>query len=180
MRQVFELIQRVAPYDVNVCIEGETGTGKELVATLLHQHSQRSHGPFITLNCGAIPETLIESELFGHEKGAFTGAHQSLPRLVHEGKFRADLLFRLNHLTIHLPPLRERKDDLEVLSHAFLSRLKLQLNRKISGLSQGFLEKLKQHSWPGNVRELEHVLRQAAILEDTSLLSGRFFQPTPH
>jgi DNA-binding NtrC family response regulator/predicted TIM-barrel enzyme len=238
MRQVFELIQRVAPYDVNVCIEGETGTGKELVATLLHQHSQRSHGPFITLNCGAIPETLIESELFGHEKGAFTGAHrqrlgkfelanrgtlfldeigdlsqhaqvallraiqqreitrvggehtipvdtrivtashQSLPRLVREGKFRADLLFRLNHLTIHLPPLRDRKDDLEVLSQAFLFRLKLQLNRKISGLSQSFIEKLKQHSWPGNVRELEHVLRQAAILEDASLLTGRFFLPT--
>lgn len=239
MRQVFELIERVAPYDVNVCIEGETGTGKELVASLLHQHSQRSHGPFITLNCGAIPETLIESELFGHERGAFTGAHrqrlgkfelanrgtlfldeiadlsqhaqvallraiqqreitrvggehtipvdtriitashQSLPKLVREGKFRADLLFRLNHLTIYLPPLRERKDDLEVLSQAFLSRLKLQLNRPISGVSQGFLEKLRQHSWPGNVRELEHVLRQATILEDSSTLTGRFFQPTP-
>lgn len=239
MRQVFELIERVAPYDVNVCIEGETGTGKELVASLLHQHSQRSHGPFITLNCGAIPETLIESELFGHERGAFTGAHrqrlgkfelanrgtlfldeiadlsqhaqvallraiqqreitrvggehtipvdtriitashQSLPKLVREGKFRADLLFRLNHLTIYLPPLRDRKDDLEVLSHAFLTRLKLQLNRSISGISQGFLEKLRQHSWPGNVRELEHVLRQAAILEDASLLTGRFFQPIP-
>ena len=108
-----------------------------------------------------------------------TASHQGLARLVHAGKFRADLFFRLNHLTIHLPPLRHRKDDLEVLSHAILSRLKMHLDRPISGLSQGFLEKLKQHAWPGNVRELEHVLRQAAILEDAPLLTGRFFQPTP-
>ncbi len=235
MKEVFRLIQQIAPFDVNVCLEGETGTGKELVATLLHRHSARSHRPFITLNCGAIPEALLESELFGHEKGAFTGAHrhrlgkfelahrgtlfldeiadlsphgqvallraiqqreitrvggettvpvdvriisashQGLPQLVQAGKFRADLFYRLNHFTISLPPLRERKDDLALLSEAILSRLKVQLNREKKGLSAGFMEKLAQHTWPGNVRELEHVIRQATLLEETPVLTGRFF-----
>ncbi len=236
MKEVFRLIQQIAPFDVNVCLEGETGTGKELVATLLHRHSPRSHRPFITLNCGAIPETLLESELFGHEKGAFTGAHrhrlgkfelahrgtlfldevadlsphgqvallraiqqreitrvggentvpvdvriisashQSLPQLVQTGKFRADLFYRLNHFTITLPPLRERKEDLPLLSEAILSRLKSQLNREKKGLSARFLEKLAQHTWPGNVRELEHAIRQATLLEETPVLTGRFFR----
>jgi len=239
MRALRKQISIVAPTDGRVLIYGESGTGKELVARAIHGQSRRTKLPFVEVNSAAIPEELVEAELFGNVKGAFTGAHrqrlgkfelanrgtlfldeiadlsqhaqvallraiqqreitrvggehtipvdariitashQSLPRLVRESKFRADLLFRLNHLTIYLPPLRDRKDDLEVLSQAFLSRLKLQLNRSISGLSQGFLEKLRQHSWPGNVRELEHVLRQAAILEDASLLTGRFFQPIP-
>lgn len=235
MKEVFRLIQQIAPFDVNVCIEGETGTGKELVATLLHRHSARTHRPIITLNCGAIPDTLLESELFGHERGAFTGAHrhrlgkfelahrgtlfldeiadlsphgqvallraiqqreitriggettipvdvriisashQSLPKLVEEGRFRADLFYRLNHFTISLPPLRERRDDIPLISEAILARLKLQLHRETKGLSARFLQKLSQHSWPGNVRELEHVIRQALLLEDTSVLTGRFF-----
>jgi len=237
MKEVFRLIQQIAPFDVNVCVEGETGTGKELVATLLHRHSARSHRPFITLNCGAIPETLLESELFGHEKGAFTGAHrhrlgkfelahrgtlfldeiadlsphgqvallraiqqreitrvggettvpvdvriisashQSLPQLVEAGRFRADLFYRLNHFTISLPPLRERIGDLPLLSEAILSRLKLQLHREKKGFSARFLEKLSRHAWPGNVRELEHVIRQAILLEETPVLTGRFFRP---
>jgi two-component system response regulator HydG len=237
MRQVFELIRRVAPFDVNVSIEGETGTGKALVAALLHQHSARSHGPFITLNCGAITDTLLESELFGHEKGAFTGAyrrrlgkfelanrgtlfldeigdlsqhaqvallraiqqreitrvggestipvdarivtasHKSLPQLVREEKFRSDLYFRLSHITIQLPPLRERLEDIPLLAKAILARLRSQLNRPINNVSERFLEKLALHSWPGNVRELEHVIRQAALLEDTPVLTGRFFHP---
>ena len=246
MKDVFRLIQQIAPFDVNVCIQGETGTGKELVATLLHRHSARSHRPFITLNCGAIPETLLESELFGHEKGAFTGAHrhrlgkfelahrgtlfldeiadlsphgqvallraiqqreitrvggettvpvdvriisashQSLPALVQEGKFRADLFYRLNHFTISLPPLRDRSEDIPLISESIFSRLKLQLNRDKKALSTRFLQKLANHSWPGNVRELEHVIRQAILLEETPVLTGRFFQsesgrrsPTP-
>jgi len=238
MRQVFELIQRVAAFNVNVCIEGETGTGKELVATLLHQNSTRSHGRFITLNCGAIPETLVESELFGHEKGAFTGAHRrrlgkfeladhgtlfldeiadlsphaqvallraiqqreitrvggettipvdtrivtashkSLSQLVRTGGFRADLFYRLNHMTIYLPPLRERPEDIPLLSKSIVSRLAVQMNRPIRGVTEGFLEKLRRHFWPGNVRELEHVLRQAALLEDTPMLHGRCFTPS--
>jgi two-component system response regulator HydG len=237
MREVFRLIRRVGPYDANVCLEGETGTGKELVATLLHRHSPRNHRPFITLNCGAIPETLLESELFGHEKGAFTGAHrqrlgkfelahrgtlfldeiadlsphgqvallraiqqreitrvggemtlpvdvriitashQSLLQLVAAGKFRSDLFYRLNHITIQLPPLRDRQEDIPLLAQAILSRLQVQLDRPIATLSARFLEKLYQHSWPGNVRELEHVLRQAALLESSSVLTGRFFDP---
>jgi two-component system response regulator HydG len=237
MREVFGLIRRVGPYDANVCIEGETGTGKELVATLLHRHSTRNHRPFITLNCGAIPESLLESELFGHEKGAFTGAHrqrlgkfelahrgtlfldeiadlsphgqvallraiqqreitrvggemtipvdvriitashQSLPQLVAAGRFRADLFYRLNHITIRLPPIRERREDIPLLAQSILSRLRMQLNRPIATVSARFMEKLYQYSWPGNVRELEHVLRQAALLESDAVLSGRYFNP---
>ncbi|MFO1500775.1 MAG: phosphoenolpyruvate hydrolase family protein [Verrucomicrobiota bacterium] len=237
MKEVIQLIHKVAPYDVNVCIEGETGTGKELVATLLHRHSARSHKPFITLNCGAIPETLLESELFGHERGAFTGAHRqrigkfelanrgtlfldeiadlsahgqvallraiqqreitrvggeatipvdtriitashpSLSEAVKIGRFRADLFYRLNHLTIHLPPLRERQEDIPVLTESILAVLRVQLNRPITGVSGRFLEKLCRSPWLGNVRELEHVLRQAALLEETAVLNGRFFHP---
>jgi DNA-binding NtrC family response regulator/predicted TIM-barrel enzyme len=237
MKDVFHLIQQIAPYDVNVCIEGETGTGKELVASLLHRHSARRHRPFITLNCGAIPETLLESELFGHEKGAFTGAHrqrlgkfelansgtlfldeigdlsphgqvallraiqqreitrvggekpipvdariitashQSLPTLVQHGKFRADLFYRLNHFTIRLPALRERKEDLPLLCESILSRLNVELDRDKRGFTGRFLEKLEAHSWPGNVRELEHVVRQATVLEEGAILTGSFFAP---
>jgi len=205
----------------------------------LHRHSARSRGPLITLNCGAIPDSLLESELFGHEKGAFTGAHrqrlgkfelahrgtlfldeigdlsphgqvallraiqqreitrvggdvtipvdvriitashQSLPQLIREKRFREDLFYRLNHISIRMPALRERMDDLHLLSDAILARLKVQLNRKAIGLSRRFVEKLALHTWPGNVRELEHVLRQAALLEESLVLSGRHFTPQP-
>jgi len=237
MCELFELIQRVAPFNVNVCIEGESGTGKELVATLIHKLSQRVHNSFVTLNCGAIPETLIESELFGHERGAFTGAHrnrlgkfelahrgtlfldeigdlsphaqvallraiqqrevtrigaerpipvdvrivaashQSLSNLVKEGRFRADLYYRLNNITLRIAPLRERKKDIPVLVESWLPKLSIQLNRSVLGLSVPFYKKLHQHSWPGNVRELQHVITQAALLEDGSVLEGRFFHP---
>lgn len=239
MKEVFRIIRQVAPHDANVCIEGETGTGKELAATLLHCHSARNRGPLITLNCGAIPESLLESELFGHEKGAFTGAHrqrmgkfelahggtlfldeigdlsshgqvallraiqqreitrvggdttipvdvriisashQSLAQLIREKRFREDLFYRLNHIAIHMPALRERMEDLRLLSDAVLERLKVQLNRKSVGLSQRFIEKLESHAWPGNIRELEHVLHQAALLEDSLVLTGRYFTPSP-
>jgi len=237
MKEVFRLIRQIGPHDVNVCIEGETGTGKELVASLLHRHSTRSHGPFVTLNCGAIPDALLESELFGHEKGAFTGAHrlrlgkfelahrgvlfldeiadlsahgqvallraiqqreitrvggevaipvdvriltashQSLAQLVQAGRFRADLFYRLNHMTLRTPPLRERREDIPLLSEAILARLKVQLNRPSAGLSDRFLDKLARHAWLGNVRELEHTLRRAVLLEEASILTGKHFTP---
>jgi DNA-binding NtrC family response regulator/predicted TIM-barrel enzyme len=237
MRQVFDLIRRAAPHDVNICIEGESGTGKELVATQLHRLSKRADQPFVTLNCGALPESLLESELFGHEKGAFTGAERRRPgkfelahrgtlfldeigdlsprgqvallrvlqqrevirvggetpipvdvrvfcasnrplaRLVEVGDFRADLYYRLNALTIELPPLRARPEDLPPLVEAVLAELRVRLGRPGLRLSMAFEEKLRQHAWPGNVRELQHVITQAALREEEPLLGGTFFIP---
>ena len=238
MREAFRLLERVAPTEVSVCLAGETGTGKELAATLLHRLSPRAAGPFVTVNCGAIPGTLIESELFGHEKGAFTGAHRRRPgkfELAHggtlfldeigdlsahgqvallralqqreitrvggdtpipvdarivaathvdlaarvtEGRFRADLYFRLNEFTVELPPLRERLDDLPTLVDAFLERLSARLGRRLVGLTAEFFAKLRAHAWPGNVRELQHGLAQAALREDGTVLTGAFFRPS--
>lgn len=237
MRAVFRLIERVAPRDVNIVIEGESGTGKELVASLLHRLSPRAPHAFVTLNCGAIAESLLESELFGHEKGAFTGAHrrrlgkfelahrgtlfldeiadlsphaqvsllrvlqqreitrvggeQSLPvdvrivsashqnlgELVRAGKFRADLYYRLNGLTLPVPPLRDRTEDIEPLAEATLRRLCLQWNLKPRRLASTFLQQLARHAWPGNVRELQHVIGQALLLEESRTLVGHHFTP---
>lgn len=239
MQEVFQLIRQVAPHDVNVCIEGETGTGKELVAMQLHQLSNRHSRPFITLNCGAIPESLLESELFGHEKGAFTSAdrrrlgkfelaqggtlfldeiadlsprgqvallraiqqreitrvggdhslaidvriiaasNQSLAEAVRKKRFREDLYYRLNYITIAVPPLRDRIEDLPLVAKQILVRLQIQLDRKLAGLSPGFQEKMLRHGWPGNVRELEHVLGQAALREERPILAGHYFTPMP-
>ena len=239
MQELFGLIRRVAPFDVNVCIEGESGSGKELVAVHLHKLNRRANQPFVTLNCGAIPDTLLESELFGHEKGAFTGAdrrrlgkfelaqggtlfldeiadlsphgqvallraiqqreitrvggdrpipidvrivaasNQSLLRLSDQGRFRPDLYHRLNNVTLHVPPLRDRLGDLPVLIEDILARQQVQLGRRISGVSPRFLAKLNRHAWPGNVRELQHVLAQAALLEENLVLEGLHFQPRP-
>ncbi|MFO0903059.1 MAG: sigma 54-interacting transcriptional regulator [Pirellulales bacterium] len=238
MRQLYRLLERAAECDFTVCIEGESGTGKELAATQIHRLSRRQHGPLVTLNCGAIPESLLESELFGHERGAFTGAerrrlgkfeladggtlfldevadlspraqvallraiqqrevtrvgadaprevdcriicatNQPLARLVQAGEFRADLYYRLNELTVRMPPLRERLDDLPLLIEPILASLRVQSRRPLSGISASFLEKLSRHSWPGNVRELQHVLYQAAFLEEDAVLSGAAFEPT--
>jgi DNA-binding NtrC family response regulator/predicted TIM-barrel enzyme len=237
MEQVFRLIRRVAPHDVHVCIEGESGVGKELVATSVHRLSNRARQAFVTLNCGAIPDGLLESELFGHEKGAFTGAdrrklgkfelahrgtlfldeianlsahgqvallraiqqreisrvgseqyiaadvrivaasNQPLAELVANGKFRADLYHRLSQVTVSVPPLRERLSDLPLLIADILSRLQVQLNRKLIGAGPRFLKKLHAHGWTGNVRELQHVLLHAALMEDGPVLEGRDFVP---
>ncbi|MGQ0637632.1 MAG: sigma 54-interacting transcriptional regulator [Planctomycetaceae bacterium] len=239
MRAVFRDVRRIAPSDINVCLQGESGTGKELVATQIHRLSHRARDAFVTLNCGAIPESLLESELFGHEKGAFTGAdhrrlgkfqlaHQGtlfldeiadlsphgqaallraiqqreinlvggelpvpvdvriiaasnrdLAHLVREGRFREDLFYRLSYVTISIPPLRERTDDVLLLVEALLTPLQIQLNRKIVGISPTFAEKLLRHSWPGNVRELQQVIIQAALLEDGPVLEGKRFTPVP-
>jgi len=236
MKELYTLIKRIAPYDVNACIEGESGTGKELVATQIHRLSKRAQQAFVTLNCGAIPDTLLESELFGHEKGAFTGAdrrrlgkfelahrgtlfldeianlsahgqvallraiqqreitrvgaesyipvdvriltasNQRLSQLVEEGSFRADLFHRLNQITLTVPPLRQRREDLALLIDDILSRLEIQLNRKLAGVSAAFMNKLQQHVWKGNVRELQHAILHAALREDGPLLEGRHFE----
>ncbi len=232
MHRLFELIRRVAPTDLSVCVEGESGSGKELVAAAIHRLSARAHQPFITLNCGALPDTLVESELFGHEKGAFTGAdrrrlgkfelahggtlfldeiadlsahgqvallralqsreitrlggdrvipvdvrvvvasHQVLSDAVAAGRFRADLYYRLNHLTLRVPPLRERTADIPLLVEHLLPRLSAQLVRTVSGASPAFLHRLAQHSWPGNVRELHHVVTRTALMEDGAIIAG--------
>jgi two-component system response regulator HydG len=236
MRTVFRLIERVAPRDVNIVIEGESGTGKEIVATLLHRLSPRAPHAFVTLNCGAIAESLLESELFGHEKGAFTGAHRrrlgkfelahrgtlfldeiadlsphaqvsllrvlqqreitrvggehsipvdvrivaashrNLAEQVRAGKFRADLYYRLNGLTLPIPPLRERVEDIEPLVETTLRRLCRQWNLPARRLSSSFLAQLCRHAWPGNVRELQHVIGQAVLLEDSRTLAGHHFR----
>jgi two-component system response regulator HydG len=232
MRRLFELIRRVAPTSLSVCVEGESGAGKELVAAAIHRLSTRAHQPFVTLNCGALPDTLVESELFGHEKGAFTGAdrrrlgkfelahggtlfldeiadlsahgqvallralqsreitrlggdraipvdvrvvvasHQVLADAVAAGRFRADLYYRLNQLTLRVPPLRERTADIPLLVEHLLPRLSAQLDRTVTGASPAFLHRLAQHPWPGNVRELHHVVTRTALMEDGAVIQG--------
>jgi len=240
MRELYRLIRRAAACDLNVCAEGESGVGKELVATSIHRLSNRSQGALVTLNCGAIPDSLLESELFGHERGAFTGAdrrrlgkfelanngtlfldevgdlslraqvallraiqqreitrvggnvslpvnvrivaatNQPLASLVEQGRFRADLYYRLNNLTLTVPPLRDRLDDIPLLVEPILANLRVQMGREFLDLAPQFQEKLRRHSWPGNLRELQHVVAQAALLEDGPLLSGRHFIPSAH
>ena len=223
MGEVYKAIGRVAAQDVPVLITGESGTGKELVARAVYQHSLRARAPFLALNCAAIPENLLESELFGHEKGAFTGAdrrrigkfeqcnggtifldeigdmplalqakilrvlqeqafervggnetvrtdvrliaatHRDLKAWSDEGKFRPDLYYRLGVFTIHLPPLRERGEDLPLLVRYYLRRFSRELGREVCEVAPEALERLRSYSWPGNVRELQSVLKQALL-----------------
>jgi two-component system nitrogen regulation response regulator GlnG len=224
MQDVCKQIGRVAPQDVNVLILGESGTGKELVARALYHHSHRSQAPLLAINCAAIPESLLESELFGHERGAFTGAdrrrigkfeqchggtlfldevgdmaphtqakilrllqegcfervggsesisvdvriiaatNQNLDLLIEEGRFRKDLYYRLSGVTISLPPLRDRRDDIAELAHHFLFRFNRQLGASLQSISPEALEVLQAYHWPGNVRELQNVIRQSIIV----------------
>jgi len=230
MQEMYKAIGRVAAQDVPVLITGESGTGKELVARAIYQHSQRSRAPFLALNCAAIPEPLLESELFGHEKGSFTGAdrkrigrfeqcnggtlfldeigdmplilqskmlrvlqeqsfervggsetvttnvriisatHRDLKAHAVDGKFRPDLYYRLGVFTIHLPPLRERGEDLSILVQHFLRRFNKQLGRNIREVSPESMDKLRTYSWPGNLRELQSVLKQALLRSTGSVL----------
>jgi nitrogen regulation protein NR(I) len=234
MQEMCKLIGRLAPQDVNVLILGESGSGKELVARALYQHSRRAHQPFLAINCAAIPETLLESELFGHEKGAFTGAHQrrigkfeqcdggtlfldeigdmppllqakmlrllqeqrferlggnetlhtqvrilaatnqDLDRRVADGRFRADLYYRLKVVTIAVPPLRERRDDIAELAHYFLFRFNRELGMDLRSLAPETLELLQAYSWPGNVRELQGVIKQAMVSASGHVLLPEF------
>jgi two-component system NtrC family response regulator len=223
MREIFSLIQRVAKTEATVLCGGESGTGKELVARAIHAHSARRGAPFVAINCGAIPETLLESELFGHEKGSFTGAHaqrkgkietanggtlfldeitemslplqvkllrflqereiervggrelipidvrvvaasnQSLEEALQSGRFREDLYYRLSVVTIHLPPLRERGEDVVLLANAFLRRNAQALKRKVR-FSPEAIEAVVKYQWPGNIRELENKVHRAVIM----------------
>jgi len=225
MRGLLSLIKKVAPTDSTILILGESGTGKELVATSVYENCLRENKPFIKLNCAAIPTELLESELFGHEKGAFTGAtkfkpgkfdmanegtlfldeigdmplnlqskilraiqekefyrvggsntikvdvrfiastNQNLEKLVQEGKFREDLYYRLNVFTLHLPPLRERKEDIPLLVDYFLQNLAKKI--EISSLA---LQMIMAHTWPGNIRELKNVIESAAVIAENGFI----------
>ncbi len=247
MREVYKAIGRVAAQNVPVLITGESGTGKEMVARAIYQHGPRAKAPFLALNCAAIPENLLESEVFGHEKGAFTGAdrrrigrfeqcnggtlfldeigdmpvalqgkmlrvlqeqtfervggvetirtdvrliaatHRDLKVWSEEGKFRGDLYYRLGVFTIHLPPLRERKDDLPILTQHFVRRYSRELGREVREVAPESLERLRRYDWPGNIRELQSVLKQALLQASGSILlpvflpelDGRPNEPAP-
>ena len=226
MQDLFGLARKIAPCDVNVLITGETGTGKELLARAIHHLSSRSAGPLVAFSCANLPETLVEDELFGHEKGAFTGAlitrqgrleaadhgtlfldeigdlslglqpkllrvlqernferlgsnktinvdirlicatNRNLGEMVQQGKFREDLYYRLNVVQMHLPPLRERRDDIPLLAQQFLQKFALQFKKKARRFSQQALAALEEQNWPGNVRELENVVQRAVVLSE--------------
>ena len=223
MQEVFKAIGRVTAQDVNVLIMGESGTGKELAARAVFQHSRRSDKPFLAMNCAAIPEGLLESELFGHERGAFTGAdrkrigkfeqadggtilldevgdmatatqakilrllqeqkferigsgetisvdvriisatNRDLSDMVADGTFRGDLLYRLNGFTIHLPPLRERREDLPLLIEYLLRQISQKIGKSVHTIAPEAMKLLEGYEWPGNIRELQGVLRFAAV-----------------
>lgn len=234
MKEVYKAIGRVASQKLTVLLMGESGTGKEVVAQAIYHHSARSTGPFQAINCAAIPDALLESEIFGHEKGAFTDAHRQrigkleqvdkgtlfldevgdmspmtqakvlrvlqdqtfervggntpikvdvriiaatnhdLKQLVTEGLFRSDLYFRLSVVTIHLPPLREREDDLRVLSEYFLRKYSGEFGKDVRSLAPETLELLQQYHWPGNVRELESVMKQSLLSARGNILLPEF------
>jgi transcriptional regulator with PAS, ATPase and Fis domain len=223
MLEIYKAIGRVSPTDATVLIRGESGTGKELAARAIYNYSDRVNKPFVVINCVAIPETLLESELFGYEKGTFTGAvhrrvgkieqarggtvfldeigdmplsiqskflrllqENSIERLggkepidvdvriiaatnrdlevaVANGTFREDLYYRLQVVTITMPPLRERKEDLDSLANYLLTRLSLEMSVNNPGISEGALEKIKKYDWPGNIRELLNIFKKALI-----------------
>jgi two-component system nitrogen regulation response regulator GlnG len=239
MREVYKAVGRVAAQAVPVLITGESGTGKELVARAIYQHGPRAKAPFLALNCAAIPENLLESEVFGHEKGAFTGAdrrrigrfeqcnggtlfldeigdmpltlqgkvlrvlqeqafervggsetvrtdvrliaatHRDLRAWSEEGRFRPDLYYRLGVFTIHLPPLRERGDDLPLLVRYYVRRFGRELGRDVSEVAPEALERLRGYPWPGNVRELQSVLKQALLRATGPVLLPAFLAESP-
>lgn len=232
MKKIMDEILRVAPSHASVFISGESGTGKEVIAQAIHYHSQRNSKPFIKVNCAAVPETLIESEFFGHEKGAFTGAnakrlgrfelaHQGtllldeiteiplllqakLLRAIQEQEFeriggtkpvkvdvrlvstsnrniqeaivqktlREDLYYRLNVIPIHIPPLRERKEDILPLADSFLKKFSLQNKKEPKQLSASAEKKLLAYDWPGNVRELANIIERAVVMDDSKKISA--------
>ena len=245
MQEIFGMISRVAPTDSTVLITGESGTGKELIAQAIHANSQRSYMPFIAISCGALPDTLLESELFGYEKGAFTGAthakrgriemadggtlfldeigdislktqvgllrvlqqkeisrlgseqttkvdvrilaatNRDLKQAIQEKRFREDLYYRLNVISIHIPPLIERTEDIPLLVETFIRKCCAEMNKEEKKVAPSALKLLMEYDWPGNVRELENVIERALvigqareILPDDLPFSRRLLRPT--
>ncbi len=223
MKAVMAMVDRISTLDVNVLVTGESGTGKELIVRAIHEKSPRSCRPLEIINCGAIPETLVESELFGHAKGAYTGAsetrkgvferadggtlfldevgelslaaqvkllrtlqegeiqpiggmrksvdvrvvaatNRNLSQEVQEGRFRADLFYRLNLMTLEVPPLRERREDIPPLVYAFMERANATYKTQVTGISKGALDRLTRYEYKGNVRELENIIYRAVIM----------------
>jgi transcriptional regulator with PAS, ATPase and Fis domain len=231
IREIFQLLEMVAPSEATVLLLGETGTGKELVAQAIHRNSPRAAGPFVVVNCATLPETLLESELFGHERGSFTGAtvrkdgrflvahhgtvfldeiaelplpiqakilrvlqarefepvgsnrtqkvdvriiaatNRDLEKMVREGRFRDDLYYRLNVFQVVLPPLRERLEDLPVLTDFFLKRYAKKNRREVITLAPEALRAFRGYSWPGNIRELENAIERGVIVCQGNVLT---------
>jgi DNA-binding NtrC family response regulator len=245
MERIYELIEKVSDSDSTILIQGESGTGKEVVAKTIHRNSPRQNKPFIPLNCGAIPEALLESELFGHERGAFTGAissrigrfelanggtlfldevsemplslqvkllrvlqerefervggtrsirvdvriiaatNQDLEQAVAEKRFRRDLFYRLNIIPINLPSLRERREDIPLLTDHFINKFNEKKRRNIQGISPDAQKLLLKYSWPGNVRELENLIEQMITLKQEGIITpadlpDKLFQSQEH
>jgi two-component system response regulator PilR (NtrC family) len=230
MLKVYSIIKKVSETPTNVLILGESGTGKELVAMAIHEHSPRKSMPFVVINCGGVPESLLESELFGYMKGAFTGAYADKPGLfeiarggtifldeigdlpsllqvkllrvvqektfrrvggaedkkvdiriisatnknleekVNDGSFREDLYFRLNVIPIQIPPLRERKEDIPVLTNYFIEKYSKAFGKEIKKISSYALELLMKYPFPGNVRELENIIERSVALETSNIV----------
>lgn len=235
MQAIYDLIEKVAPTDTRVFITGETGVGKELVAKAIHFNSNRKNKPFVGINCGALAENLLETELFGHEKGAFTGAirtkkgkfeyaqggtlfldevgdispalqvkllrvtqekkiervggnqeidvdvriisatNQPINEKISRGEFRLELYYRLNVVPIHIPPLRERIDDLPILVNQFIHSFNRKFGKNIIGVSTQAMSRLMQYKWPGNVRELENVLERAFVITERDIIDTIIF-----
>jgi len=231
MQEIYRLIEDVAETDATVLIQGESGTGKELVANAIHYQSSRSNGPFVTVSCAALAESLLESELFGHVKGAYTGAYRDkkgrfesaskgtifldeigeigpavqvkllrvlqekeiervgeykpikvdtrliaatnndLKQLINLGKFREDLFYRLNVISIKLPPLRERKEDIPLLVDHFINKFNKQYNKKVRGISHEALNILMENDWRGNIRELENAIEHAFVKSHSPIIT---------
>ncbi len=231
MAQVFDLIKKVAASEANILVVGESGTGKELIARCIHANSHRAARAFVPVDCASLPEHLLESELFGHEKGAFTGAiatrrglfeeanggtsfldevgdiplplqakllrvlqerqvrrvggnrfidvdvrvisatHQNLAEMLQEGKFREDLYYRLNVISLPLPPLRDRPGDIPLLAYHFLRKYAAQSGKEVKGISPETLELLEAYPWAGNVRELQNVMERAVVLAEAEMIN---------
>src|SRR6266550_1006121 len=175
MRAVYRLTRLVANARASVLLVGETGTGKEVIARNIHRLSSREDGPYVRVNCGALSESLLESELFGHIKGAFTGAVDNKTgrfEAAHGGTiFLDELYYRLNVVSIHLPPLRERRQDIPFLARFFLERYSEENRRDAPHLSDEVMKVLMTYDWPGNVRELENCIERAVVLANGKSLT---------
>jgi len=231
MQKLSKMIEKIAPTNVTTLLLGESGTGKEVLAKAIHSLSQRSQKPFVAVNCAAIPESLLESELFGYEKGAFTGAtkqtlgkieyadggtffldeigdlpfslqakllrflqertierlggpteipvdvriicatHQNIQKLIKDGLFREDLYYRINEITVDIPPLRERDGDAIVIATALLRRFNMENGKNIKGFTQAAAQLIENYQWPGNIRQLENKIKRAVIMADDAILT---------